>query len=110
MKILLDENIDVRLRFAFDDSGHDVMTVKFMGWSGIKNGQLLSLMDAHNFDVFIAVDKNLPYQQNTERLPVTIFILDVVKNVLLSVKPFAPVILDHLSKGVKKEVIVLQLV
>ncbi|MFD2572601.1 hypothetical protein ACFSUS_18320 [Spirosoma soli] len=81
MKVLLDENIDIRLRYAFEGSGQEVFTVKYMGWSGIKNGQLLALMKENKFDVFVAVDKNLPYQQNLHKLPVTIFILDVVKNV-----------------------------
>jgi hypothetical protein len=38
MKILLDENLPHELRHEI--SGHDVFTVKYLGWSGMKNGLL----------------------------------------------------------------------
>ena len=38
MKILLDENIDVRFKKHFPDE-HEVYTVQDMGWKGIKNGE-----------------------------------------------------------------------
>ena len=34
-----------------------------MGWAGIKNGELLKLVE-ENFEIFITSDKNLTYQQN----------------------------------------------
>jgi len=68
MKVLLDENIDVRfkthlLRF------HEVYTVNDMHWNGIKNGGLLKLILQYNFHCWIVVDKNIPYQQNISQLP-----------------------------------------
>lgn len=41
MKLLLDENLphDLRQHLA----GHVVFTVAYMGWSGMKNGDLLQL-------------------------------------------------------------------
>ncbi len=42
MKILLDENIDVRFKKLFKDSPHEVYTVRDMQWNGIKNGELLN--------------------------------------------------------------------
>jgi predicted nuclease of predicted toxin-antitoxin system len=65
MKALLDENIDVRLKKYFDGSEHEVVTVKDMGWNGLKNGELLKRAAENSFDILVAVDKNLPYQQNT---------------------------------------------
>jgi hypothetical protein len=49
MKILLDENIDVRFKNSFPTS-HTVLTVKDMGWNGIKNGALLLLLKENEFD------------------------------------------------------------
>ena len=34
----------------------------------------------YNFEIFITVDKNLQYQQNIERLPISIFVLLVKDN------------------------------
>ena len=43
MKILLDENIDVRFKNSFTGK-IEVFTIKDMQWNGIKNGQLLLLL------------------------------------------------------------------
>ncbi len=109
MKVLLDENIDIRFRRAFKDSNHSVLTVRSVGWNGVKNGELLKLLEKHNFDALIAVDKNLPYQQNNLTLPVKIIILDILKNVLPNLIPFVPLILAELEAPLNKEVVVLTL-
>ena len=109
MKVLLDENIDVRFRRAFKDSPPNVLTVRSVGWNGVKNGELLKLLEQHNFDALIAVDKNLPYQQNNLTLPVKIIILDVLKNILPNLIPFVPLILAELEPPLSKEVVVLSI-
>ncbi len=57
MKILLDENIDVRFKTFFPANIYEVYTVRDMQWNGIKNGILLRLLSEHNFDCWIIVDK-----------------------------------------------------
>lgn len=109
MKVLLDENIDIRFRKSFKNSGHNVLTVRGIGWNGVKNGELLKLLEKHNFDVLIAVDKNLPYQQNETALPVKIIILDVFRNILPNLIPFVPNILKELEPPIIKEVVILEL-
>ena len=79
MRLLLDESIPSKLKLAL--SAHAVRTVVEMGWSGVKNGKLLVLAAA-DFDVFITVDKNLPFQQNLMTLPVAVVVLDAVSNEL----------------------------
>ncbi len=59
MKLLLDENIDVRFKFCFDAEVHEVYTVRDMQWNGVKNGKLLKLATEQQFDIFICVDKKL---------------------------------------------------
>lgn len=76
---MLDESLPRKLRSDFG-SEHEVWTVPDKGWPGKKNGELLKLMIADNFELFITVDKNLPYQQNLDRLPLTIFVLDAKDN------------------------------
>ncbi len=60
-----------------------------MGWSGIKNGKLLALA-ATDFDAFITVDKNLPFQQNLVALPLAVVVLDTYSNELLALLPLVP--------------------
>lgn len=59
----------------FDSNLHQVFTVSDMNWLGIKNGELLKLLEHSQFDILIAADKNIPYQQNQNELPVLIIIL-----------------------------------
>jgi predicted nuclease of predicted toxin-antitoxin system len=73
MRLLLDESIPSRFRRALPS--HMVRTVVEMGWSGVKNGRLWALA-ANQFDAFITVDKNLPYQQNLGTLPIAVVVLD----------------------------------
>jgi hypothetical protein len=54
MRVLLDECVPKRLRTEL--TAHAV-TVAEMGWSGIKNGQLLPRAAAE-FDCFLTIDRN----------------------------------------------------
>ena len=80
MKILLDENIDVKFKTLFPVDIHKVYTVRDMQWSGTKNGALLKLIRENDFDCWVVVDKNLPYQQNVASLPCVVVVLDVYRN------------------------------
>ena len=72
MRVLLDECVDWRL--ARHIAGHDVKTARQMGWTTIKNGELLALA-SQAFDVFVTVDRNLSSQQNLGRLPIAVIVL-----------------------------------
>lgn len=62
MKILLDECVPIQVRHAF--TGDELITAQSMGWSGIRNGDLLAAAETVGFDLFIVADKNLRHQQN----------------------------------------------
>ena len=51
MKTLLDENPDIRFKNLFDNNIHHVFTIRDMDWLGIKNGDLLKLMEEIFFDI-----------------------------------------------------------
>ena len=87
MRLLLDESVPARLRRHLPS--HSVRTVVEMGWSGVKNGDLLRLAAA-SFDVFITVDKNLPYQQSLATLPLAVIVLDAQSNDLPALLPLMP--------------------
>lgn len=62
MKVLLDENLPHQLRTNLP--GHDVSTVRYLGWNGLKNGELVRAAESAGFEVFLTSDQNLSYQQN----------------------------------------------
>jgi len=61
-RVLLDENMPHRLRIALAE--FDTFTVQYMGFSGLKNGELLKESEAAGFDVLITGDKTMEYEQD----------------------------------------------
>jgi len=52
-------------------ANHEVSAVTESGWSGLKNGALLTLAEVES-DVFLTVDQNLIFQQNLQRFNIGI--------------------------------------
>src|SRR5690348_10188261 len=73
MRILLDECLPTSLKRDFTE--HQVATVVEMGWSGMKNGRLLSIAENY-FDILLTVDRGIEYQQNLETRQIAIVVLD----------------------------------
>lgn len=61
MTVILDENLPKGLLRVLVP--RTVTTVQQAGYSGVKNGQLMTLIDGV-YDVLVTGDKNLRYQQN----------------------------------------------
>ena len=78
MKILLDHNLDRRLKNHLSD--FDCSTVQEMGWSDVQNGQLLSLAEANGFEVLLTADANIKSQQNLAGRAISIVILRALNN------------------------------
>jgi len=78
MRILLDENLPHDLRhFA---PGHAAVTVAHLGWSGIGNGERLRQAAAEGFDVVVAMDAGMQYEQNRAEPPLSVVILRAGSN------------------------------
>ena len=73
MRVLLDEDIPIRLRLHFQ-ANVEVETVEYRGWKGLKNGALLRAAQDH-FDLLVTTDNNLPNQQPLERFDLAVVIL-----------------------------------
>ncbi len=104
MKILLDESIPRKLKLDFI-TDHEVWTVKEKKWFGVKNGALLKLLIEDNFNFFITVDRNLQYQQNLIRLPITIFVLCAKDNRRETLQHLIPKIFVGIELGNLENVI-----
>ncbi len=73
MKVLLDEDLPHKLRLHLP--GHDVTTVAYLGWDGMKNGELLRAAETKGFEVLVTGDKNLSYQQNLKERRIALVVL-----------------------------------
>ena len=96
MKVLLDECLPKRLADRL--SGHEIKTVPQMGWAGVKNGELLALAEKE-FEVFLTVDQNLPFQQNLSRFKIAVVIVRCGSNDIDQLGPFVPGILEALRSA-----------
>ena len=86
MKVLLDENLDQPLRNHLRP--HEVFTVRYLGWSGLKNGKLLQAAEDDGFEVFVTGDQTLCYEQNLSKRKIAVVALSSIE---------WRIIRDHLS-------------
>ena len=96
MKLLLDENLPKRLKLNFPE--HEIYTVSDKGWNGKKNGELIKLMIAENFDALFTFDKNLQYQQNFKKYSIPVIVLQATDNTYLTLSKLVPEIRKILSE------------
>ena len=104
MKILLDECVDQRL--VPDFVGHEVTTVKRMGWKSKRNGELLTLA-AKSFEVLVTTDRNLSFQQNVQRFDIAVVVMTAKTNRLADLRPIVPgvlKVLPFLKNGQVREI------
>lgn len=73
MRLLIDECVDERVRHLFPD--HDCETARYAHLAGLKNGRLLDAAEEAGFDILVAVDQNIPDQQNLTRRKIAVLIL-----------------------------------
>jgi hypothetical protein len=95
MRILLDENFPVD--FAKPLVGHEIITVHSLGWSGIKNGELLRRAKSV-CDVFITLDRNLEFQQNIKVLSFGVVVVGARSNRIADLIPHINNILEAASR------------
>jgi len=85
MRILLDENLDWRLRRNLP--GHEVESVPLLGWAGIENGELLRKAVEAGFDALVTMDANMLHQQNIARFAIAVIALRAGTNRLDDTRP-----------------------
>lgn len=96
MTILLDESVPRVVKIRLDE--FSIATVQEMGWTGMKNGDLLAAA-SQQFTVLMTADKNLRYQQNlkghrlsiivlpTNQVSLVVTLLPVIQNTLKTIQP-----------------------
>jgi predicted nuclease of predicted toxin-antitoxin system len=76
LKVLFDEDVPGKLaRFL---PRHQIHTVVSMQWGGVKNGELLTLIEQERFEVFLTGDKNMDKQQRLAGRPFAVLIMSAI--------------------------------
>jgi len=105
VRILLDESLPRTLTKHFSD--FVVETVFDRGWSGLKNGELLTRA-AESFDLFFTADQNLQYQQNLRGYGIAVVVLAAVSNRVADLHPLIPTALTVAESLEAGEVVVVR--
>lgn len=65
------------------------VTVQYMGWAGLKNGELLDEAESAGFDVVVTGDKTVEYEQNMDHRNIAVVSLSA---------PHWPIIKEHIDE------------
>ena len=96
MTILLDESVPRVIKTRLTE--FSIVTVQEVGWTGMKNGELLAAA-CQKFTIFITADKKLRFQQNltdnrlsiivlpTNQVPLVITLLPVIRETIRTIQP-----------------------
>jgi hypothetical protein len=87
VKVLLDENLDHALRKLLGPN--EVVTVTYMGWTGLQNGALLRAAEESGMDVLLTGDQSLTYEQNLAGRRLAVVALSAIQ---------LPIIKENLEK------------
>jgi hypothetical protein len=95
VKVLLDENLAQRLRKNLGT--HEVFTVGYLGWAGLRNGELLRIAEESGIEVFLTGDRTLLHEQNLEGRNLGIVALSSVEWDIL--KDYLPIIIAAIDRA-----------
>ena len=97
MKLLLDENLPVKLKYRLLERGLEVFTISDKKWNSKQNGELLELMINEGFTHFLIFDSHLSFQQNLVKYPIPVIaiiapfnnyaiIMEMIEEIVIVVK------------------------
>jgi predicted nuclease of predicted toxin-antitoxin system len=89
MNLLIDECAPRDLKVALSEQGFECRTVRELGLSGKKNGELLALAESR-FDVLVTLDKSIQYQQNLTGRKIAILLIGARSNDMDDILPHLP--------------------
>lgn len=95
MRVLLDEHFDHTLRRLL--TPHEAVTVAYMGWAGLKNGELLRAAESAGIDVLLTGDQTLLYEQNLAHRRLAIVALSAIQ--LPIIRNHIPVIVAAIHRA-----------
>ena len=95
MRAILDESLPRPL--APEILGHEVATVRQMGWAGLSNGELLRRMTGAGFGALVTADRSIEHQQNIARAGIGLVVLRSRSNRIEDLLPLAPQVAEALA-------------
>lgn len=104
IRVLFDESMPRKFSHYLPDR-FEVRTTQKMEWSGTENGELLKIAAEAGFTALITTDKNIAKQQNPDKLPMTVIVLDTHPSRIDYLEPMLPTVISVLEDNPDKELI-----
>ena len=95
MKVFVDECVNKLLMAHL--IGHTVVHITDTSLRGTQNGELLQMISS-DYEVFLTIDRNIPFQQNLRRFSLAFIIIHAQSNKLADLLPLVPDVLNLLNK------------
>ena len=103
MRIVFDQGTPTPLRTHL--IGHTVETAFELGWSNLRNGELLAMAEK-SFDLLVTTDQQLKYQQNLSGRKLSVLVLMTTSWPRIQLRiPQILEAIDHISPGEYLEVV-----
>ena len=97
MRIVFDQGTPTPLRTHL--IGHTVETAFELGWSNLRNGELLAMAEK-SFDLLVTTDQQLKYQQNLSGRKLSVLVLMTTSWPRIQLRiPQILEAIDHISPG-----------
>jgi predicted nuclease of predicted toxin-antitoxin system len=100
-RTLLDEQIPVELAAALASVG--AVSVHQLGWSSLKNGELLRLVGSEGFTAFATMDRSLRHQQNLRGRPYCVLLLRARSTRMRDLLPLCPALIAAIEASAPGE-------
>ena len=94
-KLLLDECLPRKFKNYFPN--YECLSVPEAGLAGRSNGELLSLAEAADVQVFLTLDQGIEYQQNLSRRHIAVVVRRPASSRLADLVPHVPGVLEVLE-------------
>jgi predicted nuclease of predicted toxin-antitoxin system len=104
MRILLDEDVPVKLRHAFPSS-FVVETVTYRGWDSLDNGALWEQAQ-QEFDAIVTLDRGVTDQRNLDRCDLAVVVMKAGLGRYPELQPLVPRVVEALLRREDEMVII----
>ena len=106
MRILLDEDVPVKLRHAFP-SGFTVETVTYRGWDSLDNSALWGHAQ-QEFDAIVTLDQGVVEQRDLDRYDLAVVVMKAGFGRYPELQPLVPRVVEALLRDGGEAVILIE--
>jgi len=103
---LRDECVTKRLKKHLEN--HEVFTVSELRLGRVKNGNLMTYCSEKNFDILLTIDKNILFQENLTKYPITIEVFNCPSSKIEDILSYLPSFNSHVDNFEKHQAYIIE--